>query len=211
MTDRVQQGSLQVATVLNQLLENDIAPGTGVTPAQFWQGLGSIVDALGPRNRDLLQIREDLQGKIDAWHQAHPGNDYDREAYKAFLQEIGYLLHEGPDFHISTTGVDEEVATLAGPQLVVPVMNARYALNAANARWGSLYDALYGTDVIPEADGAERAGAYNPVRGNNVIAYAKDFLDRHCPLTEGSHADAKAYAVAAVSYTHLTLPTIYSV
>ena len=196
MTDRVQQGSLQVATVLNQLLENDIAPGTGVTPAQFWQGLESIVDTLGPRNRDLLQIREDLQGKIDAWHQAHPGNDYDREAYKAFLQEIGYLLHEGPDFHISTTGVDEEVATLAGPQLVVPVMNARYALNAANARWGSLYDALYGTDVIPEADGAERGGAYNPVRGNNVIAYAKDFLDRHCPLTEGSHADAKAYAVA---------------
>ena len=195
MTDRVQQGSLQVATVLNQLLEKDIAPGTGVTPAQFWQGLESIVDTLGPRNRDLLQIREDLQGKIDAWHQAHPGNDYDREAYKAFLQEIGYLLHEGPDFHISTTGVDEEVATLAGPQLVVPVMNARYALNAANARWGSLYDALYGTDVIPEADGAERAGAYNPVRGNNVIAYAKDFLDRHCPLTEGSHADAKAYTV----------------
>ena len=181
MTDRVQQGSLQVATVLNQLLEKDIAPGTGVTPAQFWQGLESIVDTLGPRNRDLLQIREDLQGKIDAWHQAHPGNDYDREAYKAFLQEIGYLLHEGPDFHISTTGVDEEVATLAGPQLVVPVMNARYALNAANARWGSLYDALYGTDVIPQADGAERAGAYNPVRGNNVIAYAKDFLDRHCP------------------------------
>tara|TARA_B110000503_G_scaffold23473_1_gene36727 strand:+ start:3757 stop:5934 length:2178 start_codon:yes stop_codon:yes gene_type:complete len=195
MTDRVQQGSLQVATVLNQLLEKDIAPGSGVTPAQFWQGLGSIVDTLGPRNRDLLQIREDLQGKIDAWHQAHPGNDYDREAYKAFLREIGYLLHEGPDFHISTTGVDEEVATLAGPQLVVPVMNARYALNAANARWGSLYDALYGTDVIPEADGAERAGAYNPVRGNNVIAYAKDFLDRHCPLTEGSHADAKAYTV----------------
>ena len=195
MTDRVQQGSLQVATVLNQLLEKDIAPGTGVTPAQFWQGLESIVDTLGPRNRDLLQIREDLQGKIDAWHQAHPGNDYDREAYKAFLQEIGYLLHEGPDFHISTTGVDEEVATLAGPQLVVPVMNARYALNAANARWGSLYDALYGTDVIPEIDGAERGGAYNPVRGNNVIAYAKDFLDRHCPLTEGSHADAKAYTV----------------
>ncbi|MFL3656115.1 MAG: malate synthase G, partial [Halioglobus sp.] len=195
MTDRVQQGSLQVAAVLNQLLENDIAPGTGVTPAQFWQGLESIVDTLGPRNRDLLQTRDDLQGKIDAWHQAQPGHDYDREAYKTFLQEIGYLLPEGSDFQISTTGVDEEVATLAGPQLVVPVMNARYALNAANARWGSLYDALYGTDVIPETDGAERAGAYNPVRGAKVIAYAKHFLDRHCPLTEGSHADATAYAL----------------
>ena len=194
MTDRVQQGSLQVAAVLNQLLENDIAPGAGVTPAQFWQGLESIVDTLGPRNRDLLQTRDDLQGKIDAWHQAQPGHDYDREAYKTFLQEIGYLLPEGSDFQISTTGVDEEVATLAGPQLVVPVMNARYALNAANARWGSLYDALYGTDVIPETDGAERAGAYNPVRGAKVIAYAKHFLDRHCPLTEGSHADATAYA-----------------
>ena len=195
MTDRVQQGSLQVAAVLNQLLENDIAPGAGVTPAQFWQGLESIVDTLGPRNRDLLQTRDDLQGKIDAWHQAQPGHDYDREAYKTFLQEIGYLLPEGSDFQISTTGVDEEVATLAGPQLVVPVMNARYALNAANARWGSLYDALYGTDVIPETDGAERAGAYNPLRGAKVIAYAKHFLDRHCPLTEGSHADATAYAL----------------
>ncbi|MDG2270655.1 MAG: malate synthase G, partial [Halioglobus sp.] len=196
MTDRVQHGTLRVAAVLDQLLEKEICPGTGVTPAQFWQGLESIVDALGPRNCDLLQTRENLQSKIDAWHQAHAGNDYDRIAYKTFLQEIGYLLHEGPDFQISTTGVDEEVAALAGPQLVVPVMNARYALNAANARWGSLYDALYGTDVIPEIDGAERGGAYNPVRGDQVIAYAKQFLDRHCPLTEGSHADAKAYALA---------------
>ena len=195
MTDRTQRGNLQVATVLNRLLEKEICPGTDVTPAQFWQGLESIVDTLGPRNRDLLQTREDLQSKIDAWHKAHPGNDFDRDTYKAFLQEIGYLLHEGPDFQISTTGVDEEVAALAGPQLVVPVMNARYALNAANARWGSLYDALYGTDVIPEIDGAERGGAYNPVRGDQVIAYAKQFLDRHCPLTEGSHADAKAYAL----------------
>jgi malate synthase len=195
MTDRVRQGSLQIAPVLHQLLEQDIAPGTGIEPARFWQGLESIVNTLGPRNRELLQIREDLQARIDDWHLANPGSEYDHSAYKAFLQDIGYLLPEGPDFDISTTGVDEEVAILAGPQLVVPVMNARYALNAANARWGSLYDALYGTDVIPEHGGAQRAGAYNPVRGDKVIAYARNFLDRHCPLTEGSHAEAKIYSI----------------
>ena len=195
MTDRVQQGSLQVAKVLHELLENDIAAGTGVAPAQFWQALEAIVNELAPRNRALLQTREDLQAKINAWHQANPGAGYDRAAYKAFLQEIGYLLPEGDDFTIDTQGVDEEVATLAGPQLVVPVMNARYALNAANARWGSLYDALYGTDVIPEDGGAERAGAYNPVRGDRVIAYARDFLNRHCPLSTGTHSEASAYTV----------------
>jgi malate synthase len=195
MSDRVQQGGLQVAPILHQLLEREIAPGTGVTPDQFWGGLESIVNTLGPRNRELLQRREVLQAKIDTWHETNPGADYDRMAYKAFLQEIGYLLPEGPDFTISTEGVDEEVATLAGPQLVVPVMNARYALNAANARWGSLYDALYGTDVIPEQDGAERGGAYNPARGDQVIAYARDFLDRHCPLAGGSHGDAVAYTL----------------
>jgi malate synthase len=197
MTDRIQQGGLQIATVLHNLLEQDIAPGTGIAPQRFWQELEAIVTTLGPRNRALLQKREDLQAKIDTWHQAHPGPDYDRTAYKTFLQEIGYLLPEGPDFQISTTDVDEEVASLAGPQLVVPVMNARYALNAANARWGSLYDALYGTDVIPEHDGAQRGGSYNPVRGDKVIAYAKRFLDRHCPLTQGSHSDVKAYAVVS--------------
>ncbi|MDH3994251.1 MAG: malate synthase G, partial [Gammaproteobacteria bacterium] len=195
MTDRTQQGSLQIATVLHELLEKDIAPGTGIAPAQFWQALEAIVNDLGPRNRALLEKREELQAKIDAWHQANPGAGYDRVAYKAFLQEIGYLLPEGDDFAISTEGVDEEVATLAGPQLVVPVMNARYALNAANARWGSLYDALYGTDVIPEDGGAERAGAYNPVRGDRVIAYARAFLNRHCPLAGGDHSDARAYTV----------------
>ncbi|MDG1944816.1 MAG: malate synthase G [Halioglobus sp.] len=195
MSDRVQQGGLQVAPILHQLVEREIAPGTGVTPDQFWGGLESIVNTLGPRNRELLQRREVLQAKIDTWHETNPGADYDRMAYKAFLQEIGYLLPEGPDFTISTEGVDEEVATLAGPQLVVPVMNARYALNAANARWGSLYDALYGTDVIPEQEGAERGGAYNPARGDQVIAYARDFLDRHCPLAGGSHGDAVAYTL----------------
>jgi malate synthase len=196
MTDRIQQGGLQIAAVLHRLLEQDIAPGTGVTPERFWQGLESILNTLGPRNRALLQMREDLQARIDDWHLANPGPDYNRAAYRTFLEKIGYLLPEGPDFQISTTGVDEEVATLAGPQLVVPVMNARYALNAANARWGSLYDALYGTDVIPEDGGAQRAGGYNAVRGDRVIAYARSFLDQHCPLTEGSHAAAKAYAVS---------------
>ena len=197
MTDRIQRGGLQIAPVLCALLEEEIAPGTGISPDRFWQGLTAIVDELAPRNRALLSIRDDLQAKIDAWHQANPGAGYDRAAYKAFLKEIGYLLPEGDDFAIATENVDPEVATLAGPQLVVPVMNARYALNAANARWGSLYDALYGTDVIPEDDGAQRSGPYNPVRGAKVIAYARDFLNRHCPLSTGSHTQARSYTVVA--------------
>jgi malate synthase len=196
MTDRIRQGGLQIAPVIHQLLENEIAPGTGVTATQFWESLESIVDELAPRNRELLEIREQLQAQIDAWHRANPGAGYDRAAYKAFLQDIGYLLPQGEDFTITTENVDEEVAVLAGPQLVVPVMNARYALNAANARWGSLYDALYGTDVIAETDGAERGGAYNPVRGDKVIAYARDFLNCHCPLSTGDHSQARAYTIA---------------
>jgi malate synthase len=199
MTDRIQQGSLQVAAELHQLLEQDIAPGTNIDSANFWAAFEDILNTLGPRNRELLSIREDLQAQIDEWHRAHPGADYDPAAYKAFLEQIGYLLPEGEDFEISTTKVDEEVATLAGPQLVVPVMNARYALNAANARWGSLYDALYGTDVIAEADGAERGGSYNPVRGDKVIAYARQFLDAHFALESGSHVDASAYQVSGGS------------
>ncbi|MCB1699078.1 MAG: malate synthase G, partial [Halioglobus sp.] len=132
MTDRIQRGGLQIAPALCELLEHEIAPGTGIAPEHFWQALEAIVEELGPRNRELLQIREELQGKIDAWHRAHPGAGYDRKAYKAFLVEIGYLLPEGEDFSIATENVDDEVATLAGPQLVVPVMNARYTLNAAN-------------------------------------------------------------------------------
>ncbi|MEP5566886.1 MAG: malate synthase G [Halioglobus sp.] len=195
MTDRIQQGGLQVATVLHQLLENDIAPGTGVAPADFWQALEALINDLAPENRALLQVREDLQAKIDEWHRSNPGAGYDKVAYKAFLEEIGYLLPEGDDFSITTENVDPEVATLAGPQLVVPVMNARFALNAANARWGSLYDALYGTDVISEEGGAERAGAYNAVRGDKVIAYARDFLNKHCPLTAGDHTQVTAYSI----------------
>lgn len=196
MTNRIQQGGLQVATVLNTLLEDEILPGTGITADQFWTGFERILDDLVPRNRELLTVRETLQAQIDNWHTEHPGANYDKAQYKAFLQAIGYLLPEGDDFTISTRNVDPEVATLAGPQLVVPVMNARYALNAANARWGSLYDALYGTDVISEDDGAERAGAYNPVRGDKVIAFARDFLNRHCPLMAGDHSAATAYAAA---------------
>ncbi len=195
MTDRIQRGSLQVAPVLCTLLEDEIAPGTGITPEQFWQGLADIIDELAPVNRALLAKRDELQAKIDAWHRANPGADYDRAAYKGFLEEIEYLLPEGDEFSVTTENVDPEVATLAGPQLVVPVMNARYALNAANARWGSLYDALYGTDVIPETDGAQRSGPYNPVRGAKVIAYARAFLDRHCALSTGSHSQASSYAV----------------
>jgi malate synthase len=197
MTDRIQRGGLRIAPVLSTLLEDDIAPGTGVTPEQFWQALEAIVDDLAPRNRALLNTRDELQSKIDAWHRANPGADYDRTAYKAFLLEIGYLLPEGGDFAITTENVDAEVATLAGPQLVVPVMNARYALNAANARWGSLYDALYGTDVIPEEDGAQRSGPYNPLRGAKVIAYARDFLNRQCPLSAGTHTEVTSYTVVA--------------
>ncbi|KZX59481.1 malate synthase G [Halioglobus sp. HI00S01] len=196
MTDRIQVGGLQIAPVLHTLLENDIAPGTGIAPADFWAALEAILADLAPKNRELLAKRDALQANIDAWHQANPGADYDRDAYKAFLQEIGYLLPEGDDFAISTENVDPEVATLAGPQLVVPVMNARYALNAANARWGSLYDALYGTDVIAEDGGAERAGGYNPVRGERVIAYARAFLNKHCPLTAGDHTQATAYTIS---------------
>ncbi|MBN7795400.1 malate synthase G [Parahaliea mediterranea] len=195
MSNRIQQGGLQIAAELHDLLEQDIAPGTGVSPDTFWSALERIVTELAPRNRELLAQRDALQAKIDDWHRAHPGAGYDRAAYKAFLEDIGYLLPEGENFDIATDKVDEEIATLAGPQLVVPVMNARYALNAANARWGSLYDALYGTDVIPEDGGAERAGAYNPVRGDRVIAWARDFLNTHCPLSTGDHSQAKAYTV----------------
>jgi len=193
MTERIRKGSLQVATIIVDLLEQDILPGTGISSDQFWAGLEGILTDLAPRNRELLAIRDDIQHQIDEWHRANP--DGNAEDYRAFLADIGYLLPEGDDFSITTDNVDEEVAKIAGPQLVVPVMNARYALNAANARWGSLYDALYGTDVISEEDGAQRAGGYNPVRGDKVIAYARDFLDRSVPLEHGSHAQARSYSV----------------
>ena len=196
MTARVERAGLQVAAVLAELLETRICPGTGVEPEHFWTQFAQLVGDLRPRNEQLLAERDTLQQQIDAWHREHPGGDYDRAAYRAFLERIGYLLPAGDAFSISTVNVDPEVATLAGPQLVVPVSNARYALNAANARWGSLYDALYGTDAIPEDGGAERGSAYNPVRGERVIAWARNFLDRHFPLAAGSHREATAYAIA---------------
>ncbi len=195
MTERVQQGGMQVAKEIIDLVAEQLAPGTGVSVEDFWTAFEEIVNDLAPKNRALLQKREDLQAQIDAWHDERAGQPIDFSAYKAFLQEIGYLVEEGDDFQIETTNVDPEIACQAGPQLVVPVMNARFALNAANARWGSLYDALYGTDVIDEENGAEKGRGYNPVRGERVIAYARDVLDDAAPLAEGSHADVASYRV----------------
>lgn len=195
MTERIKKGGLQIATVLHDLVANEIAPGTGVEPDAFWASFEKIVNTLGPKNKALLAKRDEIQAKIDAWHKARAGQAHDAVAYKAFLTDIGYLVPEGGDFNIETTNVDAEIATIAGPQLVVPVMNARYALNAANARWGSLYDALYGTDVISEDGGAEKGKGYNPVRGAKVVAFAAGVLDDAAPLASGSHKDATRYAV----------------
>jgi malate synthase len=192
--NRVEHSGLQIAEVLYRLVNEQVAPGTGIEPDAFWSALAEIVADLAPKNKALLAKRDEIQAKIDDYHRANPGKP-DMAAYKAFLEELGYLLPEPADFTITTENVDQEIAELAGPQLVVPVMNARFGLNAANARWGSLYDALYGTDVISEEGGAERAGAYNPVRGDKVVAYAKAFLDKHVALAEGSHADVTAYKV----------------
>ena len=195
MTRRVRVAGLQVARPLYDLVGEEIAPGTGVTPEHFWQGLSELVAEFTPRNRALLERRDVLQRELDSWHRARKGQPHDPAAYEAFLREIGYLVPEGEDFTIGTQHVDPEIARIAGPQLVVPVNNARYALNAANARWGSLYDALYGTDVIPEDNGATRGARYNPVRGARVIAAAKHFLDTTAPLTQGRYADVIAYAL----------------
>jgi malate synthase len=195
MTARRDVGGLRVAQELYDLVRDEIAPGTGIDPDAFWASFGRIVRDLSPRNRELLARRDALQARLDDWHRTHPGKPAEPAAYKAFLQEVGYLVPEDEPFKISTANVDPEIARVAGPQLVVPVNNARYALNAANARWGSLYDALYGTDVIPEGDGAGRGGAYNPVRGARVVEYVNAFLDAVVPLTRGSHADVTGYRV----------------
>ncbi|MEO8224508.1 MAG: malate synthase G [Gammaproteobacteria bacterium] len=195
MSDRILHGGLSIARELYELVGTEILPGTDVSAEAFWSGFGRIVAELTPRNRALLARRDELQTRIDAWHRANPHPA--PGTYKRFLTDIGYLLPEGQPFNVTTTNVDEEIATLAGPQLVVPVKNARYALNAANARWGSLYDALYGTDVITEDGGATRGDQYNPVRGAKVIAYARDFLDATFPLATGSHHDATRYSVSA--------------
>lgn len=195
MTSRIQQGGLQIAEELYALVANEIAPGTGVTAEHFWAEFEQILNDLAPKNKALLAKRDELQTRIDAWHTERAGQPHRADEYKAFLQRIGYLVPEGPDFKITTENVDEEIAAQAGPQLVVPVKNARFALNAANARWGSLYDALYGTDAISEADGAERGNGYNPVRGAKVIAFGRRHLDLAAPLASGSHAEVTRYAV----------------
>jgi len=194
MSERIQKGGLQIASVLYDLVVNDIIPGTGIDPDNFWTNFEAVLNDLAPKNRALLARRDEIQAKIDAWHRENPGA-IDAVAYKAFLVELGYLVPEGEDFSVNPGNVDDEIAQIAGPQLVVPVMNARYALNAANARWGSLYDALYGTDVISEADGAEKGKGYNPGRGAKVISYGRDFLDQAVPLSAGSHKDSTKYFV----------------
>ncbi|MBA3056827.1 MAG: malate synthase G [Gammaproteobacteria bacterium] len=206
MTERTPKHRLQIATVLQQFIDTQVLPGTGVTPAKFWKGVDAIVADLAPKNIALLAERDRLQTELDAWHAAHPGpiNMSDStapnsmSAYRAFLERIGYLVEPPKKARITTTKVDAELAVQAGPQLVVPILNARYALNAANSRWGSLYDALYGTDVLDETKGCERVGkkgGYNPKRGAKVIAYARHVLDRTAPLRKGSHVDSVGYRI----------------
>lgn len=195
MTERVQVGGLQVAKNLFDFVNNEAIPGTGVDADKFWAEFDKIVHELAPRNRELLAKRDAIQEKMDAWNRDHKGKPLDMAEYKAFLKEIGYLVDEPADFRISTSNVDPEIATMAGPQLVVPVMNGRFALNAANARWGSLYDALYGTDAISEEGGAQKGPGYNPVRGAKVIEFARNLLDNSAPLANGSHKDAVGYRV----------------
>ncbi|MEO7852556.1 MAG: malate synthase G [Rubrivivax sp.] len=195
MTSRTTAHRLQVATVLHQFIEEQVLPGTGIASDVFWKGFDAIAHDLGPKNVALLKERDRLQLELDAWHKADPGPIGDMPAYRAFLTRIGYLVETTGPVHCDTSGVDDELATLAGPQLVVPILNARYALNAANARWGSLYDALYGTDVISEAGGAEKRSGYNPARGAKVIEYARYVMDRVAPLATGSHIDSTRYFV----------------
>jgi malate synthase len=205
MPHRIQVGGLQVADELHSFVRDEALPGSGIGEDAFWTGLEAIVVDLAPRNRELLARREELQRQLDEWHTSSPGPVRDQEAYLRLLRDIGYLVPEPDDFVIETAGVDDEVAVQAGPQLVVPVLNARFAVNAANARWGSLYDALYGTDVLSEADGCERGTTYNPRRGAEVVRRARAFLDEHFPLADGSHADARGYAVEGGALT-VTLP-----
>ena len=195
MTEYINHGSLKVSKELDDLINKKVCIGIDLEPENFWVSFEKIIEEFTPRNRALLDKREDLQKKIDDWHLANKGKPIDKAEYKNFLKEIGYLLEEPEDFSIETKNVDPEIASIAGPQLVVPVMNARFALNAANARWGSLYDALYGTDVISEEDGAEKAGAYNPKRGAKVIDFSKKFLDENIPLSQGSYKDITAFQI----------------
>lgn len=193
MSTNTQHGQLTIASELYSFVNNEVIPNTGISSSEFWDGFEKLIHDLTPKNNVLLSHREKLQKQIDEWHRSHP--QFEATAYQQFLSDIGYLQVTGEDFNISTTDVDAEIATLAGPQLVVPVKNARYAVNAANARWGSLYDALYGNDVIAETDGANKGTSYNVVRGEKVVAFGRDFLDQTFPLQNGSHHDVIRYAV----------------
>ena len=195
MTARTACHDLQVDTILYRFIEDKVLPGTGIDSDRWWRGFAQIVHDLSPKNAQLLAERDRLQSELDAWHSTHPGPVRDIPAYRKFLEAIGYLLPVPKAVKVTTDHVDAELSTTAGPQLVVPILNARYVLNAANARWGSLYDALYGTDALPETDGATRDGGYNPVRGAKVITFARGFLDQVVPLAAGSHADVAEYSV----------------
>jgi malate synthase len=194
MTNRIQRGDLQVSEELDKLISEKVCVNIDVKPEQFWNSFNEVVKEFTPRNKALLAEREELQTKIDNWHKEN--KEFDKETYKSFLKEIGYWVDTNDDFEIETTNVDAEISTIAGAQLVVPVMNARFALNAANARWGSLYDALYGTDMISEDDGAERGGAYNPARGDKVIEFSKNFMNENFPLSNGTYQEIAAFQIA---------------
>ena len=197
MTEYVKVGGLKVAAVLYDLVRTELSPGTGIEPEAVWATLESIVTTLGPRNDALLEKRDALQAQIIEWLSTHAAGGIDETAYRRFLEQIGYIVPEGPDFSVDTSGVDPEISTVAGPQLVVPVDKARYALNAANARWGSLYDALYGTDVIAGSGDANPSAGYDPARGEQVIAWTNAFLDETVPLCNGAGSGGDPKAVTA--------------
>jgi len=201
--DYSKKGKLSIATDLFEFINNELIPGTKINPEKFWKGFDKAIHELAPKNRKLLLVREEMQKKIDEWHIKRKGKEFDSKAYESFLKEIGYLVKSGPNFSIETKNVDSEISSIPGPQLVVPVMNARYSLNAANARWGSLYNALYGTDVISESDSAERGKKYNHIRGEKVIKYARNILDAYVPLQKGSWKNITG--IPKVENNHLNL------
>src|SRR5215831_16203925 len=194
----VRIGSLSVAKALHEFIE-EAAPGTSLSAEAFWSGFAELLRDCGPRNRQLLQVRDELQSRIDQYHRERSSEPLELEDYERFLRDIGYIVPEGNEFAIRTTNVDDEIAVIAGPQLVVPLSNARYALSAANARWGSLYDALYGTDAIPEDSGATRTGTYNKIRGERVVARGRALLDETVSLARGSHRDVVSYSVGGAN------------
>ena len=195
MSERITHGSLKVSQELDKFLTDELLPGLDINPDAFWGSFERVLDEFGPRNKELLAKRTEIQKTIDNWHISKKGSPHNHDEYVNFLKEIGYLLEEGDDFEITTQNVDEEISIVAGAQLVVPIMNARFSLNATNARWGSLYDALYGTDMISEEEGAEKSGPYNPIRGNKVIEFSKNFLDESVPLSTGKYADVTGFKI----------------